>query len=110
MIDAEHIRRQFELLSRSELQESLSRPQDYTPEAYLILEQVAEAQGVEKPADDLESDSKPAWRQKLKVAELADWYLRCGMLTGLLWAQIMDRKDKDMVIEAFRAWEIDRAN
>ncbi len=36
--------------------------------------------------------------------------LICGMLTGLAWAQIMDRKDKQLVVEAFRAWKTDRAN
>lgn len=233
MVDAKHIRQQFERMSRSELQESLSRPDDYTPEAFAILEQVAQELDIEKPATGLETDKRPAWRSKLKIDELADWYLRfdragmqdessisnrdmslslghliggmliantlfliglgaslvilpggliayalfvagilfvrrfilankdplelrrwrrcwqadflgynltmpilapvlmaglttyedyvfwglvvvaialfCGMLTGLLWAQIMDRKDKHLVLEAFRAWKIDRA-
>jgi hypothetical protein len=31
-----------------------------------------------------------------------------GILAGLLWAQICDKKDKAMVLDAFRAWQIDR--
>jgi hypothetical protein len=31
-----------------------------------------------------------------------------GIMTGLLWAQICDKKDKSLVLEAFRAWQIDR--
>jgi hypothetical protein len=232
MPDETLIRKRFERMPRSEICEELTRPDDYTPEAFKILEEMARDRGIDaEPLINAQSP-KLTWRRELKAGEVAEWYrlfdiaaykdesaianrdlsssavrllsgmlivdgsfiigvlfallyfagallgyvfgaaghfltkwtflrrkdpleqrrwkrclqgnvvgyhvtavalislvagpfktfedfitgiivylcLAClgGILTGLLWAQICDKKDKAMVLEAFRAWQMDR--
>ena len=74
MQDETLIQQCFERMSRSEVCEELTRPDDYTPEAFKILEEMARARGIDvEPLINAQSP-KSTWRRELKVGEVKKWY------------------------------------
>jgi hypothetical protein len=92
MVDEALVRKRFEILKRSEILEELAKPDDYTPESYSILKEVANSQGITE--DTLEGTDPPqsSWRLKLKPDDIIEWNRRFD-LAGILDENTISHRD-----------------